>query len=190
MEEPNWLVVGLGNPGPEYEKTRHNVGFMVVDELARRWGVAVKRIECRALIGQTDRFKTRVELVKPQTFMNLSGESVKCLLNDESRSSERVVVIVDDLNIPFGSIRLRRKGSAGGHNGLRSIRDCLKTEQYSRLRIGIGADHPLENAKKFVLENFPKRDRDLLAEIVSQAGDTIETLLKDGIERAMSQHNC
>ena len=154
--ETNWLIVGLGNPGASYEKTRHNLGFMVVDLLAREAQTQVKRVECRALVGRAEIENVRAELVKPQTFMNLSGESVSCLLRKPDRSVKKLIVISDDLALPFGTIRLRAKGSAGGHNGLKSLIDCLDTNEFMRLRIGIQPDHPLTNTKNFVLENFAK----------------------------------
>ena len=187
--ELNWLIVGLGNPGPEYEQTRHNVGFMIVDELAERLGVSVKRTECRSLVGFATRDGARIELVKPQTFMNLSGEALGCLLKSKERSISRMLVIIDDLAIPFGTIRMRRKGSDGGHNGLKSIRECLKTDSYARLRIGIGPDHPLTNSRRFVLERFPKRDFEVLDGVIARSADAVIALIDDGIERAMSRFN-
>ncbi|MGH9820207.1 MAG: aminoacyl-tRNA hydrolase, partial [Pyrinomonadaceae bacterium] len=133
----NWLIVGLGNPGAEYERTRHNLGFMLADLLASDAQTQIRRDECRALIGRAEIGGSIVELAKPQTYMNLSGESVSCLLSKPGRSVERLVVISDDLALPFGSIRIRTKGSHGGQNGLRSIIDCLKTQEFVRLRIGI-----------------------------------------------------
>ena len=125
-ENANWLIVGLGNPGPEYEKTRHNLGFMLIDLLARENQTQVKREECRALIGRAVIENRIAELVKPQTYMNLSGETVSCLLKKPDRSIEKLIVISDDLALPFGNIRVRPKGSAGGHNGLKSIEGCTK----------------------------------------------------------------
>ena len=185
----NWLIVGLGNPGPDYELTRHNVGFMVVDRLAGKWDVPVKRSECRSLIGQRSYRGGRIELVKPHTFVNLSGEAVRCLLAEESRSVESVLIIVDDLAIPFGTLRIRRKGSDGGHNGLKSLTHCLRTENYARLRIGIMPDHQLSNAKKFVLERFPKKATSELSEIIDLAAEAVESVIVDGIDRAMSRFN-
>ncbi len=188
-ESLNWLIVGLGNPGPEYEMTRHNAGFMVIDRLAERWGVLVKRTECRSLTGQLSREVLRIELVKPQTFMNLSGEAVRCLLEKESRNIERLIVIVDDLAIPFGSLRIRPRGSDGGHNGLKSLRSCLKTDEYTRLRIGIMPEHPVSNTSKYVLERFSNAVRDELDEVIEKAADAVEYLISEGIDRAMSRFN-
>ncbi len=188
-ESLNWLIVGLGNPGPEYEMTRHNAGFMVIDRLAERWGVLVKRTECRSLTGQVSREVLRIELVKPQTFMNLSGEAVRCLLEKESRNIERLIVVVDDLAIPFGNLRIRPRGSDGGHNGLKSLRSCLKTDEYTRLRIGIMPEHPVSNTSKYVLERFSNAVRDELDEVIEKATDAVEYLISEGIDRAMSRFN-
>lgn len=187
--ETNWLIVGLGNPGLRYEKTRHNLGFMLVDRLAREFQTQVKRDECRALIGRAVIESKRVELVKPQTFMNLSGESVSCLLKKESRSAKKLIVISDDLALPIGTIRLRFKGSAGGHNGLKSIVGCLRTEEFIRLRIGIQPEHPLRDTKDFVLENFSRTDLKLIEEVLQHSAEAIRAVISDGIEKAMAKYN-
>jgi PTH1 family peptidyl-tRNA hydrolase len=183
------LVVGLGNPGAQYEWTRHNLGFMLVDLLARERGMQVKRLECRALVGQTEMEGERVELVKPQTYMNLSGEAVSCLLAKEARRTESLIVISDDLALPFGTIRLRPKGSAGGHNGLKSIIAALGTEEFMRLRIGIQPEHPLNDTRRYVLEEFPKRERAEVEKILERGADALRTVIRDGIEKAMQQYN-
>lgn len=187
--ETNWLIVGLGNPGASYEKTRHNLGFMVVDLLAREAQTQVKRLECRALVGRAEIENVRAELVKPQTYMNLSGESVSCLLKKPDRSVEKLIVISDDLALPFGTIRLRAKGSAGGHNGLRSLIDCLGTNEFMRLRIGIQPGHPLTNTKNFVLENFTRGEIDSVEKILEKSAGAIRSVLADGIEKAMGRWN-
>lgn len=185
----NWLIVGLGNPGLQYEKTRHNLGFMLVDLLAWENQTQVKREECRALIGRAEIENQRAELVKPQTFMNLSGESVSCLLKKPERSIEKLIVISDDLALPFGKIRIRPKGSAGGHNGLRSIENCLRTQDYIRVRIGIQPEHPVNDTKRFVLENFSKSDFETVEKVLVQCADAIRTIIADGVERAMANFN-
>ena len=187
--EANWLIVGLGNPGLRYEKTRHNLGFMLVDKLAREFQTQVKREECRALIGRAIIENRTVELVKPQTFMNLSGESVSCLLKKETRSAKKVIVISDDLALPLGKIRLRAKGSAGGHNGLKSMIQCLRTDEFARLRIGIQPEHPLRDTKDFVLENFSKTDFETVEKVLDECADAIRAVLLDGIEKAMARYN-
>ena len=184
-----FLIVGLGNPGAEYEWTRHNVGFMLVDRLARESGREIKRAECRALVGFADVDGRRVELAKPQTYMNLSGEAVSCLLAKEARASESLIVISDDLALPFGTIRLRPSGSAGGHNGLKSIIAALKTEEFPRLRIGIKPEHPVSDTKRYVLEEFPKREREEVEKVLARGAESLRTVIKDGIEKAMQQYN-
>ncbi len=187
--ETNWLIVGLGNPGLRYEKTRHNLGFMLVDRMARDFQTSVKREECRALIGRAEIENQTVELVKPQTFMNLSGESVSCFLKKDNRTSKKLIVISDDLALPLGSIRLRAKGSAGGHNGLKSIIACLRTEEFIRLRIGIQPEHQLRDVKDFVLENFSKADLIKVEEVLQHSAQAIRAVVADGVEKAMAQYN-
>lgn len=185
----SWLIVGLGNPGAEYQRTRHNLGFMLVDLLATRFQTRVAREECRSLIGKAEFDNQTVELAKPQTFMNLSGEAVSCLLKKEGRSREGLLVISDDLALPFGGIRLRSKGSHGGQNGLRSIIDRLGTQEFARLRIGIQPDHPVSDASRFVLDNFSKGDAAEVEKILERAADAVETVIAKGIEAAMADFN-
>jgi len=185
----NWLIVGLGNPGASYERTRHNLGFMVVDLLAREAQTLVKRDECRALVGRAIIENQTVELAKPQTYMNLSGESVSCLVSKPDRTVDKLIVISDDLALPFGTIRLRPRGSHGGHNGLRSIIDCLKVNDFIRLRIGIMPEHPITNTKNFVLENFSKGESETVEKILEMSADAVRTVVTDGIEKAMAKFN-
>ena len=185
----NWLIVGLGNPGVSYERTRHNLGFMLVDLLARKAQTQVKRDECRALVGRAVIEGETVELAKPQTYMNLSGESVSCLLAKPGRGVEKLIVISDDLALPFGTIRLRPRGTHGGQNGLRNIIDRLKTNEFIRLRIGIMPEHPISNASNFVLENFSKGEAETVSEVLERAAGAVRTVISDGIERAMATFN-
>ena len=187
--DANWLIVGLGNPGASYEKTRHNLGFMVVDLLARECQTQVKRDECRSLIGRAEIENQKVELAKPQTFMNLSGDAVSCLLAKPERDVERLIVISDDLALPFGRIRLRPGGSHGGHNGLRSIIDCLGTNEFIRLRIGIMPEHPVSNTRNFVLENFSKDESTEVEKILEKSANAVRTVIRDGIDKAMAEFN-
>jgi len=185
-----WLIVGLGNPGPKYEWTRHNCGFMVIDELARRLRREIRTPECqtltaRAIIGQEE-----VLLVKPQTFMNLSGIAVAAAKRKyEFGGASSILVISDELALPFGKIRIRPKGSAGGQNGLKSIIEKLGAQDFPRVRLGIAPEHPVTDASDFVLSEFPKKDRDALAEIVARAADAVEDILTIGIVNAMSKYN-
>ncbi|MDT4955011.1 MAG: peptidyl-tRNA hydrolase, family [Acidobacteriota bacterium] len=185
------LVVGLGNPGAEYERTRHNLGFMLIDLLAREAGAQVKRKECRALVGRAELEGTRALLVKPQTYMNLSGEAVACLLSKQEakNAAQDLIVISDDLALPFGTIRLRRRGSAGGHNGLKSIIAATKSDEFMRLRIGIQPDHPLGDTKSFVLDEFSRAERAELDKVLERSAEALRAVLRDGIDKAMAEYN-
>ena len=184
-----YLIVGLGNPGFAYAQTRHNLGFMLVDKLAAEAGTNVKRPECRSFVGNVTIENQRVTLAKPQTFMNLSGEAVGCLTNKYERNADSLIVISDDLALPFGSIRLRERGSAGGHNGLKSIIGALGTNEFIRLRIGIQPEHPLSDAKRFVLDEFSRTERESLPEILERGTEALRSVLRDGVAKAMSLHN-
>ena len=175
-----WLIVGLGNPGSKYEWTRHNCGFMVIDELARRAGKEVKAPECQALTA-------RATIGGEGT---LSGVAVAALIKKyEVPERSSVLVISDDLALPFGKIRIRARGSAGGQKGLKSIIEKLGGQDFPRLRLGIAPDHPVNDASDFVLSEFPKKDRDELARILALAADAVEALLTTGVANAMSKYN-
>lgn len=187
-----YLIVGLGNPGDEYAQTRHNLGFMLVDKLAAESSAKVKRHECQSLVGSALIENQRVKLVKPQTFMNLSGEAVSCLISrgeGSKAAAESLMVISDDLALPFGTIRLRQRGSAGGHNGLRSIIAALGTNEFIRLRIGIHPEHPISDARRFVLDGFTRAEKESLADILERAAQAARSVLRDGVAKAMSLHN-
>jgi PTH1 family peptidyl-tRNA hydrolase len=188
---PQWLIVGLGNPGAEYEWTRHNLGFMLIDKLARDAGADVGRRECSSLVGRTVIEDCVVKLVKPRTFMNLSGEAVACFVAKQklSTTNESLLVISDDLALPFGTIRIRPRGSAGGHNGLKSIIGALGSDDFIRLRMGIQPEHPINDARRFVLDPFPKSVRSKLEEILDLSAEAVRTVLKDGVLKAMSEYN-
>ncbi len=185
------LVVGLGNPGARYEWTRHNLGFMLVDRLAQEAGREIKRAECRALVGRAEIEGRKVELVKPQTYMNLSGESVACLLRKraELELSKDLLVVCDDIALPFGTIRLRPSGSSAGQKGLKNIIEVLGTQGFPRLRIGIRPDHTVADTAGFVLERFPKAQRAEVEKVLERATEALRTVLRDGIEKAMAQFN-
>ena len=185
----NWLIVGLGNPGREYEKTRHNLGFMLVELLADQSRSQVKREECRSLVGRAEIENETVELAKPQTYMNLSGEAVTCLLRKDERAIERLIVASDDLALPFGTIRVRPKGTHGGHNGLRSIIDCLGTQDFIRLRIGIQPEHPLENTRNYVLSNFSAAEVETVDKVLEESAKAIRSIISEGTEKAMARFN-
>ena len=185
-----FLIVGLGNPGDEYEWSRHNLGFMLIDKLATDAAVTVKRRECRSLVGSAVIEGRRARLVKPQTFMNLSGEAVACLMAKyEVTDPQSLIVISDDLALPFGTIRLRARGSAGGHNGLKSIIAALGTNEFIRLRIGIQPEHPVDDAKGFVLNKVPRAERRAVEETLERGAEALRAILRDGVAKAMSLHN-
>jgi len=185
------LIVGLGNPGEEYEWSRHNLGFLLIDKLAADAGTAVKRRECRSLVGAASIEGERTRLVKPQTFMNLSGEAVAGLLAryEIADPAKALLVISDDLALPFGKIRLRARGTAGGHNGLKSIIAAIGTNEFIRLRIGIQPSHPVSDARNFVLDEFRKPQRVEVEEILARAAEAVHAVLRDGIAKAMSVYN-
>ncbi len=185
-----WLIVGLGNPGEQYEWTRHNAGFMVVDELARRAGQTLRVKECQALTARVVIANQTALLVKPQTFMNLSGVAVSQLQTKyEQGEAERVLVITDDFALPFGKLRIRPEGSAGGHNGLKSLIAKLNTPKFPRVRLGIAPEHPLKNAADFVLAEFSRAEREPLKEMVERAADAVEAILAEGVAHAMNRFN-
>jgi PTH1 family peptidyl-tRNA hydrolase len=184
-----FLIVGLGNPGAEYARTRHNLGFMLVDKLAAETGIVLKRNECQSLVGNAVIAGQRVKLAKPQTFMNLSGDAASCLVAKDEGAGSQLLVISDDLALPFGAIRLRQRGSAGGHNGLRSIIGALGTNEFIRLRIGIQPEHPVSDTKKFVLSEFSGTEKQSLPEVLERAAEALRSMLRDGISKAMSLHN-
>ena len=185
------LIVGLGNPGERYEWTRHNLGFMLVDLVARQSNALVKRAECRALVGRAELEGRTVELVKPQTYMNLSGESVACLLHKRAglKPARDLLVISDDIALPFGSIRLRRGGSSGGQKGLKNIISALGTDEFPRLRVGIKPEHPVGDTAGFVLERFPKGQREEVEQILERGAEALRAVIRDGIDKAMSLYN-
>lgn len=182
------LIVGLGNPGPDYAGTRHNVGFAAIDLLAERHGIPVRRRDFRALFGDGQIAGEKVFLVKPMTYMNLSGEAVAALARMYKIEPVDIWVIVDDIALPTGKVRLRLKGSPGGHNGLDSIQKHLKTEEYPRLRIGVGAAKTGKMVGH-VLGRFRKDEQPLIEEALARTADAIETGIREGFENAMNRFN-
>ena len=183
------LIVGLGNPDPEYQWTPHNLGFMAVDELANRSGIRVERPEGKALVGKGKIAGEDVLLAKPQTYMNLSGISVRELLEKYELSPADLLVMWDEVQLPFGTIRIDRKGSGGSHNGANSVISGVGTQEFSRIRLGCGPDHPLSSRKEFVLRPMKKAELEEAAEMVGKAGDAVEVILAKGIEPAMNIFN-
>jgi PTH1 family peptidyl-tRNA hydrolase len=183
------LIVGLGNPGPRYRNTRHNVGFEVVDCLAARWRAEFNRERHRALMAEASVQGSKVILLKPLTFMNRSGETLRSALDYTETALQDVLVIVDDVNLPLGRLRLRTEGSAGGHNGLRSIISHVGTEEFPRLRLGVGAQQQGGDLAGHVLSTFRAEERPELLKAIERAADAVETWLAQGMATAMNTYN-
>ena len=186
----DWLIVGLGNPGKEYERSRHNVGAEAVAVLARRSGVSLKAGRDRALVAETSLHGQRCVLAFPTTFMNLSGESVGALVRRYGFGEPgRIVVIHDELDLPPGALRVKVGGGLAGHNGLRSITQHLKTQDYVRIRIGVGKPPSKEQGANHVLSRIPKAEREVLDVAVERAADAAEAIVSNGADAAMAQFN-
>jgi len=185
-----WLVVFLGNPGPRYECTRHNAGFMTGDALARALGVSIDRLRFKALTAAADINGEKVLLMKPQTFMNLSGEAVGEAARFYKIPPEHVLVVSDEISLPLGRLRLRTKGSAGGHNGLKSIIAALGSDAFPRIRLGVGAPpHPDYDMADWVLSVFRNQDLEDMRAAADRAAQAVISYISDGPERAMNKFN-
>ncbi|HSS51150.1 MAG TPA: aminoacyl-tRNA hydrolase [Thermoanaerobaculia bacterium] len=192
------LILGLGNPGEQYRDTRHNVGFRVVEELARRWHLALDRLECNALTAHAGpawagEGGEAVLLAKPQTYMNRSGHAAHCFVERYELDPSSVLVVYDEVNLPLGKLRLRRAGSPAGHRGLESILESLRTAEVPRLRLGVappGEDRPPgEDLADFVLSPFAEDEREETEAMIRRAADAVEVWLKEGAEAAMGKFN-
>jgi peptidyl-tRNA hydrolase, PTH1 family len=185
-----FLIVGLGNPGAEYAKTRHNAGFLLVEKLAAKWKCDwANERKFQARIAKADCNGRKVLLCEPQTFMNLSGETVGRLKDFYQLPLKQLLVAVDDADLPFGEIRLRANGSSGGHHGLESIEQHLSSREFARLRIGIGRKDSSREITNYVLGKFDSSENELLEKVLERASNQIETWLEAGIEKAMNQFN-
>jgi peptidyl-tRNA hydrolase, PTH1 family len=183
------LIVGLGNPDPEYQWTPHNLGFMAVDELANRGAIRVERPEGKALVGRGKLAGEEVLLAKPQTYMNLSGISVRELLAKYELDVGDLLVMWDEVQLPLGTLRIHTEGSAGSHNGAKSVIGAIGTQEFARLRLGCGPEHPLNSRREHVLRPMKKSELELAAEMIGQAGDAVEMILTQGIDAAMTKYN-
>jgi peptidyl-tRNA hydrolase, PTH1 family len=183
------LIVGLGNPGYQYYLTPHNLGFMVVDHIAEQCGVEVSRPEAQALTAKTRLGDSEVVLAKPTTFMNLSGLAVRRLAEGYQVQPDDLIVVVDEAALPLGSLRIRRRGSAGGHNGLKSIIGALGSDEFVRVRLGIQPDRPVGDLVSQVLGRFHRRDLESVAEMVERAAEAVKVIVAEGVERAMNRFN-
>lgn len=185
-----WLLVCLGNPGDQYENTRHNVGWMVADEVADRQNAPIQRLKFKALTNILTISGEKVLVMKPVTYMNLSGEAVRPAADFYKVSPEHILVVSDDTALAVGRLRIRKGGSAGGHNGLKNIIQQLGTDQFPRLRVGVGEKpHPDYDLADWVLGRFTGEDKKAIDASVRRAADAVECILKDGLDRAMNQFN-
>ncbi len=183
------LIVGLGNPGFEYQLTPHNLGFLAVDRLAELCGVETSHREAQALTASTEIEGVAVVLAKPQTYMNLSGMAVVRLLDRYSLEPPDLLVLVDDADLPFGMLRIRQRGSAGSHNGLKSIIGALQSDDFGRIRMGVQPAEGVEDLASHVLGRFRRSDLETVADILDQAMEAVRVILKEGISRAMNRFN-
>lgn len=187
---PEWLVVGLGNPGKKYENTRHNTGFLVMDTLCREHGVSCDRSRFRALTGEAVLGGKRVLLLKPQTFMNLSGEAVREAAAFYKIPPERVLVIFDDISLPVGTLRIRAKGSSGGQNGVKNIIAQLGSEQFPRIKVGIGGKpHPDYDLADWVLSSFRPEEQEAMQDAAKRAAAAVSELIEHGVPSAVQKYN-
>ncbi len=184
-----YVVVGLGNPGKDYTNTRHNIGFNTVDHLAESNNIKLNKVKFKAVYGEGNIGEERVLLVKPQTYMNNSGIAVSEIVRFYKLGVKDIIVIVDDIDIDFASVRIKAKGSAGSHNGLKSIIAHLKDQNFPRVKIGIGKKHPREDLANFVLSNFAKKETPDIEEAINDAARAVETIITHSIDEAMNQYN-
>lgn len=182
-----YLVVGLGNPGDKYDKTRHNVGFDIIDLCKEKYNFGPSRTKFKGIYWETIISGEKVLFLKPQTFMNLSGESVREICDFYKIPNDKVIVIYDDISLEPGSLRIRRKGSAGGHNGIKNIIMHLSTDVFPRIKVGVG--QPKEDLIPFVLGRFSKEDRDQVEKAFKASIDAVEVIIKEGVSEAMNKFN-
>ena len=188
--KPEYIVAGLGNPGSEYEKTRHNAGFMAIDVITEKTGAKVRNSKYKSLTDTVKIGEHTVLLMKPQTYMNLSGEAVQQAAAFYKVKAENIIVVSDEVSLPIGKLRIRQKGSAGGHNGLKNIIQCLGTDQFPRIRMGVGGPpHPDYDMADWVLSNFSKDDQAALAPALDNAASAAETIITSGTAEASNRFN-
>ncbi|MEY8416000.1 aminoacyl-tRNA hydrolase [Tissierella praeacuta] len=184
-----FVVVGLGNPGKEYTNTRHNIGFDTIDLLASRNDIKINKIKFKSVYGEGIIGNEKVLLVKPQTYMNNSGITVRDIYNFYKVPIENIIVVVDDIDIDFAAVRIKRKGSAGSHNGLKSIIYLLQKDDFPRVKIGIGKKHEAQDLANFVLSRFSKEEREIIEGSILLGAQSVEAIIKYGIDEAMNEFN-
>lgn len=183
------LIVGLGNPGPEYEFTPHNMGFLAVDTLGGRAGIRVTRPEAKSYVGLGTIAGNEVVLAKPQTMMNLSGTAVRLLLERYDCKAAEMIVLSDEAALPWGMLRIRERGSAGGHNGLKSVIASVGSNEFIRVRLGVKPEYPLEDMAEYVLHTMRKPEREIAAQMAADAAEAVELIVAEGVGKAMAKHN-
>ncbi len=183
------LIVGLGNPGYEYHLTPHNLGFLAVDRLAELCGVEFARHEAQSQTASTELEQVGVVLAKPQTYMNLSGLAVARLLSQYGLAPQDLIVLVDEVDLPLGSLRIRARGSAGGHNGLKSVIGALESDEFVRVRMGVGPEQPVEDRVSYVLSRFRKADLDTVNDMLERSVEAVRAILGEGVQKAMNRFN-
>lgn len=184
-----YLVVGLGNPEDEYKGTRHNVGFEVINKLCFDYNISINKLKLKAYLGEGYIYGEKVIFAKPQTYMNLSGESVKAIVNFYKLKLENIIVIYDEIAINVGDIRIKEKGSAGGHNGVKNIIDKLETDQFLRIRVGVGEKPKNMVLSNYVLSGFNKSEQHKIIEGITKAGEAVECVIKETPIIAMNKYN-
>lgn len=184
-----YIIAGLGNPGKKYEDTRHNVGFSTIDVLADKLNIKVNKIKFKGLVGEGRIGNEKVILLKPHTLMNNSGESIVEILNFYKLKPEDLMVIVDDIDIEFAQLKIKKNGSAGTHNGLKSIVNLTGSKNFVRFKIGVGKKHPNEDLASFVLSNFPAKDRKHIADAIDACADAVIDAVDSGIDKSMNSYN-
>ncbi|HKD86421.1 MAG TPA: aminoacyl-tRNA hydrolase [Terriglobales bacterium] len=184
------LIVGLGNPGIEYQFTPHNMGFLAVNRIAEQCGVRVNNRHCRAQTARTRLAGHEVLLAKPETYMNLSGASVSELVREyEAKPEEDLVLLYDELDLPFGTLRVRPRGRSAGHNGMESVIAALGTQEITRIRMGVAPDHPVGDGARYVLSQFKKSQLETVDQVLDQAADAVKVILAEGVQAAMNKFN-
>lgn len=184
-----YIIVGLGNPGKKYEHTRHNAGFDVLDILAEEYDIKIDKIKHKALIGEGRIGSEKVVLVKPQTYMNLSGESVQSVFQFYKVDMDHLILVYDDIDLDIGKLRIRKKGSAGSHNGMKSIIKCLGSQDFPRIRVGVSKPEPNGDLADFVLSRVPKDQSDDMRSGLEKAVKTVEEIIRTDIDMAMNKYN-
>ena len=183
------LIIGLGNPTPEYRFTRHNAGFLAIDRIAKDFSIKLKKSLFSSLIGENDISGEKIILMKPLTFMNLSGEAVSLVINKKKINLEDIVIICDDTNLDLGRLRIRKFGTSGGHNGLASVIEHIGTNEFARLRIGINTQKKIKDLSEYVLEEFSERELKVIDKVLGAVSDATRVYLEKGIDIAMTNFN-